>query len=466
MLTISGSKHSLCDGISRRSFLRAGVLGLGGLTLADLLRLRASGGVRQGTAHKAVIMIYLPGGPSHIDMYDMKPDAAAEFRGEFKPIQTNVTGMHICELMPLQARIADKFAIVQGLRTKGNHDTYELISGIAPPATGVLGKVRRPVFGSVVSKLRGANDQAIPPYVSMGDHALLTGYDDAEDPAYLGPAHKPFRATGEGRDNLTLHPDITLDRLQDRKALVGSFDQLQRDIGDPQGTLAGVDGHTARALEMLSSTRVRDAFDTSQEPDRVREKYGPHMEDLLMARRLVEAGVSVVTVPLRVTVPYAKAKNRRKVLDAWDTHACNFVALRMKLPFLDRGLYALLTDLHERGLANDVAVVMWGEFGREPKIYLPTDAEVQRSGLSEPGRGHWPEAGFVFLAGGGLKTGQVVNKTDHIGARLANGHPYTSQNVLATLYHVLGIDTNQTFPDNSGRPQHLLDDQEKIAPLF
>jgi hypothetical protein len=410
-------------------------------------------------------MIYLPGGPSHIDMYDMKPDAAVEYRGEFKPIQTNVPGMHVCELMPLQARIADKFAIVQGLRTKGNHDTYELISGIAPASTGVIGKVRRPVFGSVISRLRGARDRAMPSYVSMGDHALLTGYEDAEDPAYLGPACRPFRTTGPGRENLTLHPDVTLDRLEDRKALVGAFDGLQRAIGDPHGTLAGVDSYTARALEMLSSTRVRDAFDISQEPDRVRDRYGAHMEDLLMARRLVEAGVSVVTVPLRVTVPYAKAKNRRKVLDAWDTHLCNFVALRMKLPFLDCGLYALLSDLHERGLERDVAVVMWGEFGREPRIVQATEADVLRSGLSEPGRGHWPEAGFVFMAGGGLKTGQVVNKTDAIGARLANGRQYTSQNVLATLYHVLGIDTNQSFPDNSGRPQHLLDDPEKIAAL-
>jgi hypothetical protein len=408
-------------------------------------------------------MIYLPGGPSHIDMYDMKPDAAAEYRGEFKPIQTNVPGMHVCELMPLQACIADKFAIVQGLRTKGNHDTYELISGIAPAATGVIGKVRRPVFGSVVSRLRGARDRALPPYVSMGDHALLTGYEDAEDPAYLGPAYRPFRTTGPGRDNLTLHPDVTLDRLGDRKALVGAFDSLQREIGDPQGALAGVGSYTARALEMLSSTRVRDAFDIGQEPDRVRDKYGPHMKDLLMARRLVEAGVSVVTVPLRVPVPYAPA--RKGKLDAWDTHACNFVALGMKLPLLDRGLYALLSDLHERGLEQDVAVVMWGEFGREPKVVEADKTSCGTFGLCKPGRGHWPEASFVFLAGGGLKTGQVVNKTDHIGARLANGRQYTSQNVLATLYHVLGIDTNQTFPDNSGRPQHLLDDPEKIAAL-
>src|SRR5262249_19321496 len=262
-----------------------------------------------------------------------------------------------------------------------------------------------------------------------------------------------------------LHPDVTLDRLGDRKALVGAFDSLQREIGDPQGALAGVDSYTARALEMLSSTRVRDAFDISQEPDRIRDKYGPHMEDLLMARRVVGVGVSAVTVPLRVTVPSARATNRRKVLDAWDTHACNFVALRMKLPFLDRGLYALLTDLHERGLANDVAVVMWGEFGREPRLYYPTEGEIRRSGLAEPGRGHWPGAGFVFLAGGGVQTGQGIHKTDRIGAHLANGQPYTSQNVLATLYHVLGIDPAQTFPDSSGRPQYLLDDREKIAPL-
>ena len=187
MLTLHGPRipGRTCDGVSRRDFLRIGALGIGGLTLADLLRLKAQGAVRSEAAHKAVIMVYLPGGPSHIDMYDLKPDAPVEYRGEFKPIRTNVPGMDICELMPLQAKIADKFAILRGLKTQGNHDPTELLTGIPAAASGTIGSIRRPAFGCVVSKLRGT-DGPIPPYVSVSDHRLLSAYDDPEEPAYLG----------------------------------------------------------------------------------------------------------------------------------------------------------------------------------------------------------------------------------------------------------------------------------------
>src|SRR5262245_35187521 len=213
MLTVTG------PGVSRRDFLRIGSLCVGGLSMADLLRLKAQGSIRPETGHKAVIMIYLPGGPSHLDMYDMKPDAPAEYRGEFRATRTNVPGLDICELMPRQASIADKFAIVRGLRTQGNHDPTELLTGIPAAASGQIGNVRRPAFGSVVSKLRGTAG-AIPPYVSVSDHRLLRSYDDPEEPAYAGPTHRPFNAVGPVMQNLGLSAEVPLDRFNDRRSLL------------------------------------------------------------------------------------------------------------------------------------------------------------------------------------------------------------------------------------------------------
>jgi Protein of unknown function (DUF1501) len=275
MFTIYGPRDSgrMCDGVSRRDFLRVGALGLGGLTLADLLRLKALGAVRPESAAKSVIMVYLPGGPSHIDMYDLKPNAPAEYRGEFKPIRTNVPGVDVCELMPRHAEIADKFAVLRGLKTQGNHDPTELLTGIPAAASGHIGPVRRPAFGCVVSKLHGA-DGPIPPYVSVSDHRLLSAYDDPEEPAYLGAAHRPFSVQGQVMKDMTLTPEVTRDRLEDRKSLVHSFDATRRDLDNAQQTLAGMDSYQARALEMIASTQVRDALDLSREPEAVREKYG------------------------------------------------------------------------------------------------------------------------------------------------------------------------------------------------
>jgi hypothetical protein len=431
------------DGVSRRDFLRIGALSAGGLTLADVLRLRAE----TGTGPKSVIMVYLPGGPSHIDMYDLKPDAPAEYRGEFKPIQTNVPGMNICELMPLQARIADQFAIVRGLQTQGNHDPTELLTGIPAAASGQIGANRRPAFGCVVSKLRGS-DGPIPPYVSVSDHRLLSAYDDPEEPAYVGVAHRPFSIKGPILQDLT--PGITGERLEDRKTLLRSFNTLQRDIDTAQKTLAGMDSYTARALEMIASTQVRDALDLSREPDRIRDAYGPGI-DFLRARRLVEAGVSVVSVAARFPVRIAGVNDP----GGWDTHGSNFKILRAKLPAYDQGVYALLADLRDRGLAKDVAVVIWGEFGRTPKIGDSTS----------DGRGHWQTAACALIAGGGLQMGQVVGETDARAER-PRFKPYRPQDVLATLYRLLGIDPATTLTDHSGRPQYLIDRGQEIAALL
>jgi hypothetical protein len=440
----------MCDGLSRRDFLRVGALGAGGLTLADLLRLKAQGAIRPDAAHKALIMVYLPGGPSHIDMYDLKPDAPVEYRGDFKPIQTNVPGIQVCELMPLHAKIADKFAIVRGLKTQGNHDPTELLTGIPAAASGSIGQVRRPALGCVVSKLRGT-DGPIPPYVSTSDHRLLQSYDDPEEPAYLGAAHRPVSVKGQVMKDLTPLPEVSRERLDDRKTLVQAFDTLERQIQGDQ-KLAGMDSYRARALEMIASSQVRDALDINREPDKGRDKYGTAGLDFLRARRLVEAGVSIVSVAARFPVRIGGNINDP---GGWDMHNYTFKLQRAKLPIYDQAVYALLTDLHERGMDKDVAVVIWGEFGRTPRIRAENDDQ----------RGHWPEAGFAFLAGGGMNMGQVVGETDARAER-PRFRKYTPQNVLATLYDVLGIDpAATTLDDFSGRPQYLLDHPEKIAAL-
>jgi uncharacterized protein (DUF1501 family) len=426
-----------CDGLSRRSFLKVGALGVGGLTLADLLRVRAQGAGKAGLPARAIIMVYLNGGPSHIDLYDMKPDAPVEFRGEFKPIRTNVPGFDICELMPLQAKIADKLAIIRNMQfQQQGHTPPELFTGFL--------RGNRPSIGSVVSKLRSDAGvrTPLPPYVYLGD-ANYVG-----QPGFLGKAHEAY-IPGEKAANLGLARGMGLDRLADRRQLLHSFDTLRRDLDDAHGSLAGMDAFTSQALEMITSNKARDAFDVSKEPDRVQARYGKGTE-FLQARRLVEAGVPVVTLTPRNRNPGPGCNGE------WDHHDQIFRCLRAVVPQLDQSIHALVTDLHERGLDQNVAVVVWGEMGRTPRV------GTQRG--TTGGRDHWPQAGFALVAGGGLKMGQVIGATDAHGER-PKGRPYTPQNVLATLYHVLGIDPVTTLPDHQGRPIYLLDDREKVAEL-
>lgn len=463
MLTIFGRKSSrFCDGISRRDFLSVGTLGAASLTLADVLRLRAraAGGAR--SSRKAVIMVCLNGGPSHIDMYDLKPDAPVEFGGEFRPIRTNVPGFDISELMPLQARIADKLALVRSLqagRDDGHHLHYVF--------TGFPKDDHRPSFGAIVSRLRSHPSNPLPPYVSMAQfppHPVLRGHEDA---AYVGPAHGPFvpfaagpiangvlnfTGPGLGRvNNLELASGLDRNRLADRTTILRTFDNLRRDL-DTRAEMAGMDAFTVRALDMISSNRVRDAFDISREPQPVQALYAGDVRyktdpdgarrcwegsKFLLARRLVEAGVPVVTLAAGV----------------WDTHGDLFPYQRDNTPLLDRSLYALVTDLHSRGLDQDVAVVVCGEMGRTPRIN------------KDAGRDHWASAGFALFAGGGLRMGQVIGATDARGAGPTT-RAYNPQNILATLYHVLGIDPALTFPDYSGRPRQLLDDHEPVRELI
>jgi uncharacterized protein (DUF1501 family) len=434
------------DGISRRHFLRAGTLAVGGLSLADLLRLEARGAQEDKLSHKSVIMIYLCGAPSHLDMYDMKPEAPAEYRGEFKPIKTNVPGMDICELMPLQAKIADKLAIIRNLRALATdtHMPEELVSGFPFGPEGGPRSLKpgsRPTFGSVVSKLHASNGTNLPPYVTLDMGRMPHGFmrPASLEPAFLGLAHQPFDPSAPGGvANLALAVGTTPDRLVERKKLLDDFGDLRHDLEYSKGTFAGMDAFTAQALNVISSPRVRDAFDIDKEPEKVRMQYGTHSR-FLQARRLVEAGVKVVSV---LAPGY------------WDTHANNFKTLRQMLPAYDKAIYTLVTDLHDRGLDKEVAVVVWGEYGRTPKIN------------GNAGRDHWPQASFALVAGGGFKMGQVIGATSSRAERPV-GESYIPQNLLATLYReVFGIDPATTLPDHSGRPVFLLDERESIKELL
>ena len=423
MLSVFGRGTRLCDGITRREVLRVGGLAFGGLTLADVLRARDAGASRA----KSVIMVWLRGGASHIDSYDPKPDAPAEIRGEFGTIPTALPGVRFTEYLPLQARLADRLAVLRGIRSVdiGDHTPHYILTGF--PDRG-----RRPVIGSVVSRLHGPAG-GMPPYVSlMYDPPKL--YDN-EGPTYLGPAHRPFVPRREGLANLSPARGVSADLLTDRTALLRRFDTINREL-DHTGGMAALDSHARRALEMVASPRVREAFDLSKEPAAARERYGKYCETFLQARRLAEAGVAVVTL---------------KVGD-WDTHEKNFIDHKDQLPQLDRGVHALVTDLYDRGLQDDVAVVIWGEFGRAPRV------------SRGDGRDHWPDAGAAVVFGGGFRVGQVIGDTDGHGGR-SRGAPYTPANVLSSLYQHLGIDPATTLPDHAGRPMHLLDDRSPVREL-
>lgn len=436
MLTIRNESTSrFCDGVSRRNFLKIGALGMGGLTLPQLLRAEAQAGV--GRSHKAVIMIFLPGGPAHQDTFDLKPDAPTEFRGEFSPIATNVPGIQICEHLPKIARVMDKCAIVRSLvGSAGQHDPFQCFTGRVAnnsPAGGW------PSLGSTLSKLQGPANPATPPFVGLSSKMGFVPWSDPGSPGFLGVAHAPFKPSGAGRADMVLN-GVSLDRLADRRQLLSGFDRFRREV-DASGVMAGIDAFNDQAFGLLTSSTLLNALDLTNEDPGVVERYGkgdPHprddgapklMEHFLIARRLVEAGARCVTL----------------AFSRWDHHGDNFGALRQDLPLLDQGVSALVEDLHQRGLDKDVSVVVWGEFGRTPVI--------NKAG----GRDHWPGVSCGLLFGGGMKTGQVIGSTDRLGGE-AKDRPVRFGDVFATLYHNLGIDPHATtVNDLSGRPQYLVD---------
>ena len=429
MLTFSGRRRAFCDGIGRRDFLTLGALGAG-LTLADALRLQAAAPAKTGgTPAKSVVMVYLPGGPSHIDMYDPKPDAPVEFRGEFKAISTNVAGVQICEHMPLQAKMMDKLAILRSVVAVDEHSDCNLMTGYPEQVNRVAG---HPSFGSVLSKLHaGAGDSVdVPPFVS------LRGMSIGGEPGYLGVAHRPFTPDGPAQQNLKLVNGVLPARLDERKGLLAGFDTARRDL-DAGGSMKGMDAFTVRAFDMIASGAVRDALDLKREDPKSRERY-KGVEQFLTARRLVEAGVKFVTLSY----------------GGWDTHSGNFKQLKTQLPALDRGVANLIQDLHDRGLSDDVITIVWGEFGRTPKV-----------NTSDAGRDHWSPVMSALVAGGGLKMGQAVGASS-ARAEYPKDRPYRVPQVLATVYKALGIDPAMTFPNGTGRPMSLLDDREPVAELL
>jgi hypothetical protein len=439
MLTLFGHSHRFCDGLSRRSFLKIGTLGLGAsaLTLPDVFRAEAR--ANSATPHKAVINIFLGGGPPHQDMWDIKTEAPAEIRGEFKPINTKVAGIQIGETFPRIASLMDKFAVIRSIvGATGGHDAVQCNSGWTNRDLRPLGG--HPSVGAVLSKLRGPVDPSVPPFVGLDKPTRHLPWSDPGTTGFLGPAYRPFQPDGPGMADLKLN-GMTLDQLRDRKRLLSSFDGLRRDI-DASGAILGMDAATERALGVLTSSRLLEALDLSKEPDKVQARYGdgkpykyqydgaPTVNDqLLLARRLVEAGVRCVTLS------YGR----------WDSHGKNFDLVRDHGSKLDQGLTALVEDLDTRGLLSDVAVIAWGEFGRTPRIN------------KSAGRDHWPRVSCAILAGGGLRTGQVIGATNRLG-EYAKERPVHFQEVFATLYHALGLDPETTtITDPTGRPQYLVD---------
>jgi len=426
MLTIWGERQQFCDGVTRRGFLKIGAFGAG-LSLAEMLRLRASAGsAPTSRSPKSAIMIYLPGGPSHMDMYDLKPDAPKEFRGEFQPITTNVPGIQICEHMPLQARMFDKLAVIRSVVSVEEHSDSLVMTGYSENTNRTA---HHPSVGAVVSKVRGsAND--IPPFVSLRGSTIGT------EPGYLGVGHRPFMPDGPGLENLRLAHGVNRERVAQRKSLLPNFDSVRRDM-DASETMRGMDTFAARAFDMVASGSVRKALDLNREDPRVRDRY-KGVEAFLTARRLIEAGVGCVTL----------------AIGGWDTHSSNFKTLKKQLPQVDHGVANLIQDLHDRGMDQDVVTVMWGEFGRTPKI-----------NNSDGGRDHWAPVMSALVAGGGMKMGQAIGSSNSRG-EVPKDRPIKVPEVLSTVYHALGIDPSQTFPNGNGRPMYILDDREPVAELL
>ena len=418
----SGDKNRFCDGTSRRSFLQMGALGFAGLTLADVLRAESAAGI--GSSQKAVINIHLGGGPSHQDMFDLKPNAPKEFRGEFNPISTNVPGIQICEHMPRLAAMADKFAIVRSLIGMYNdHSNVHTHSGYSRRELQNVGG--HPSLGSVISKLQGPGAGGAPAFISY----------NGGDPGFLGPVHRPYKPSG---NELRLSGKLTPERLESRTSLLSLMDRVRRDV-DAHGQMEAMDAFTQAAVGVVTSGKVADALDLKKEDPDLVKRYGDrNNQNFLLARRLVEAGVRTVTFSW----------------GGWDTHGNNFTKLRQQLPKLDQGMSALLTDLHDRGMDRDVTIVMWGEFGRTPRVN------------SGGGRDHWSKVAMCFLAGGGMRTGQVIGSTTKY-AEFAQDRPVHLREVMATLYHNLGINAKATtIEDPNGRPQFLVDGRDPIGELI
>jgi hypothetical protein len=437
-LKIDNGRYTCCDGVTRRSFLNAGALAFGGLTLNALLRgtARADEAARKDLS---VILVWQGGGPSHLDMWDMKPDAPAEFRGPFSPIKTALPGYAVCEHLPRCAKIADKLAILRATtHADSGHESasHLLLTGYA--ASGENPAQEMPSSGSIAGKELGATAAGFPPYVAVprAPRSARAGY--------IGVQHNPFETQGDPNQagftvrNLGTAGGVPLERLRTRRELLRKFDTLRRDA-DASGVIAGMDQFAQQAFELVTSPKVQDAFDIEKEPAATRDLYGRHTwgQSLLLSRRLIESGVRFVTVDM----------------GGWDTHTNNFDDLKKKLPPFDAAFAALIEDLGRRGRLDSTLVLLWGEFGRTPKIN------------SSAGRDHWSNVFTTVMAGGGLKRGALVGASDARG-EYPKERPCSPQDVLATMYHQLGIDRSKTYRNEADRPVAILNQGAPIRELL
>lgn len=434
--------------LTRRGFLQAGVVSFGGPMLSHLLCNDAQAGVSPTADKRSVLLLFQSGGPSQIDMWDMKPDSPIEYRGEFSPIQSNIPGYRVCELMPKLAKMCDKLAILRSVHhTMNDHGegTHIAMTGYAPIRNIRSSGQQAPSIGSIVSSELGWR-AGFPGYIAV-DRAMGFGRS-----AYLGIAHDPFETFGyPGLPNFkvrNLRPPegVAPDRADSRRAIVQKFDTLRRDA-DASGAMASMDTYRRQAFELATSPQVQEAFDLNREPEALRERYGPSRtravtagRSMLLARRLIERGARFVTV-------------RTDYAQPWDSHEKNFPAHRDNIPGYDHTISAVLDDLDARGLLETTLVIICGEFGRTPRIN------------ERGGRDHWPSCYTVVLAGAGVKRGVILGASDSLG-ELPKERPIPYQDVLATMYHVLGIDYTKTYLNEANRPVAIINHGEPIREIL
>jgi uncharacterized protein (DUF1501 family) len=439
-------------GTSRRSFLQVGATGLASFALPSLFRARgataANGGIVKDTR---VILVWLDGGPSHMDLWDLKPDAPADYRGFWRPIGTSVPGMQLTELFPKQARQAKHFSIIRSIRhDDGDHfgGAHRILTG-RPGATGADTTPRYPGIGAIVSAVAGARTSGMPAHVAV-PHAssvgIRPGYFGAN---YVGRQHDPFETEGDPNQknfqvrNLGMQSGLSVGRLDDRRSLRKALDGMSKDV-DRAGQFDVLDAFEKQAYGLLTSPSVRSAFDLAQEDEKLRDRYGRHSwgQSVLLARRLAEAGVTFTTVHM----------------GGWDHHWDLKAGMENYLPKVDAAIAALFEDLVSRGLWEKVCVVVCGEFSRTPRMN-------DGSGRGTPGRDHWGNSMAIQIGGGGVKGGVIVGATDPRGEYPAE-RPLTPVDLHQTLYKVLGVDPTLSFTDHAGRPVHLVDGGAPIRELL
>jgi uncharacterized protein (DUF1501 family) len=459
MLRINaGSTGRYCDGISRRNFVQIGLAGMASIGLPQILRAKEqSASLGHPSKETSIILIWLDGGPSHMDLYDLKPEAPAEYRGIWRPIPTNMPGIEITEMFPKQAKVADKFSIVRSLHhNQGDHFTggHYMLTGRGG-ASGADNTPKSPFIGSMATAMSGARKPGMPanvavPYaMSIG---LRPGYFGA---GYVGLQHNPFETEGDANSpafkvrNMQLSNELTLDRLQQRRELTKYFDRLRRDA-DNSGTVEAMDRFSQQAFELVTGPAARAAFDIDQEDPRLRDQYGRHSwgQSTLLARRLVEAGSTFVTVHY----------------GGWDHHWDLRKGMDRYLPMVDEAFSALLTDLSNRGLDEKVCVMLCGEFSRTPRMNDGGNGGPPGS-MGEPGRDHWGNAMFCLLGGGGIKGGRIIGSTNRLG-EAPKDRPLSPADIHHTMYHVLGVDRTASFINHAGRPVPALEPGEVIAELL